>query len=61
VLIRLSRLYEIERLAPKGNRHVRAEVLRAHEAIAAAVESGDQELSRHRMRRHLDALAAVMR
>src|SRR5215469_16276475 len=31
VLIRLSRLYEIERLAPKGSQHVRAEVLRAHE------------------------------
>ena len=61
VLIRLSRLYEIERLAPKDSKHVRAEVLRAHEAIAAAVESGDHELARHRMRRHLDALAAVMR
>jgi DNA-binding FadR family transcriptional regulator len=61
VLIRLSRLYEIERLAPKGRKHMRAEVLRAHQAIAAAVESGDQELARHRMRRHLEALAAVMR
>jgi len=61
VLIRLSRLYRIERLAPKGGRQVRAEVLHAHEAIAAAVESGDQELARHRMRRHLDALGAVMR
>jgi DNA-binding FadR family transcriptional regulator len=61
VFIRLSRLYEIERLAPKGRNRVRAEVLRAHEGIAAAVETGDRELAQRRMRRHLDALAAVMR
>jgi DNA-binding FadR family transcriptional regulator len=36
-------------------------VRRAHEGIAAAVESGDRELARHRMRRHLEALSAVMR
>ena len=61
VLIRLSRLYEIERLALKARKQVRAEVLHAHEGIAAAVETGDRELARHRMRRHLDALAALMR
>jgi DNA-binding FadR family transcriptional regulator len=61
VLIRLSRLYEIERLALKARKQVRAEVLRAHGGIAAAVETGDRELARHRMRRHLDALAALMR
>jgi DNA-binding FadR family transcriptional regulator len=61
VLIRLSRLYRIERLAPKDRKQVRAEVLHAHQAIATAVESGDQELARYRMRRHLDALGAVMR
>jgi DNA-binding FadR family transcriptional regulator len=61
VLIRLSRLYEIERLALKARKQVRAEVLRAHEGIAAAVETGDRELARHRMRRHLDALATLMR
>jgi DNA-binding FadR family transcriptional regulator len=60
VFIRLSRLYEIERLAPKARKQIRAEVLRAHQAIAAAVESGDRELARHRMRRHLDALAAAL-
>ena len=61
VLIRLSRLHQIERLALKARKQARAEVLRAHEAIAAAVESGDRELSRHRMRRHLEALATLMR
>ena len=40
-------------------RHVPAS--RAHEGIAAAVEAGDRELALHRMRRHLDALGALMR
>ena len=61
VLIRLSRLHQIERLAPKAKKQIRAEVLRTHEGIAAAVESGDREMARHRMRRHLEALGALMR
>ena len=60
VLIRLSRLHQIERLAPLARDQVRAEVLRAHQAVAAAIAAGDGELARHRMRRHLAALAAVM-
>ena len=35
VLIRLSRLYQIERLAPKAQKQIRAEVFRTHEGIAA--------------------------
>jgi DNA-binding FadR family transcriptional regulator len=61
VLIRLCQIYQIERLAPRTRTQIRAEVHRAHEGIAAAVESGDRELTRHRTRRHLEALAAVMR
>jgi len=61
VLIRLSRLHQIERLAPKTQKQIRAEVLRTHEGIAQAVESGDREMARHRMRRHLEALGALMR
>jgi DNA-binding FadR family transcriptional regulator len=61
VLIRLSRLHQIERMAPAARKQIRAEVLRTHAGIAAAVESGDRELARHRMRRHLDALGAVIR
>ncbi|HUC25545.1 MAG TPA: FCD domain-containing protein, partial [Streptosporangiaceae bacterium] len=61
VFIRLSRLYQIERLAPKARKEISAEVLRTHEGIAAAIESGDRELARHRMRRHLDALGSLMR
>jgi len=61
VLIRLSRLHQIERLAPKAQQQIRAEVLRTHEGIARAIEDGDRELARHRMRRHLEALGALMR
>jgi DNA-binding FadR family transcriptional regulator len=61
VFIRLSRLYQIERLAPRARKQIRAEVHRAHEGIAAAVEARDRELARHRMRRHLDALGSLMR
>ena len=61
VLMRLNRLYEIERLAPTAHRQVRADVLRTHVGIASAVEAGDRELARHRMRRHLEALGAPAR
>ena len=60
VLIRLSRLQQIERLAPKARKQIRVEVLRTHEGIALAIESGDREMARHRMRRHLEALGALM-
>jgi DNA-binding FadR family transcriptional regulator len=61
VLIRLSLIYQIEQLAQGAREEISAEVMRAHEGIAAAVGAGDQELARHRTRRHLDALGALMR
>jgi DNA-binding FadR family transcriptional regulator len=61
VLIRLSRLHQIEQLAASAHEEIRAEVLRAHEGIAAAIGSGDREMARHRMRRHLQALGTVVR
>jgi DNA-binding FadR family transcriptional regulator len=60
VFIRLSILYQIQRLASRAREQISAEVLRAHEGIAAAVEAGDGDLARHRMQHHLDALAALM-
>jgi DNA-binding FadR family transcriptional regulator len=60
VLIRLSRLHEFERLAPKERRQIQAEVRCTHEGIASAVEAGDRELARYRMRRHLEALGDLM-
>ncbi len=60
VLIRLARLHQIERLAEGARQRIREEVFRAHNGIAEAVASGDRSLAAHRMRRHLDALAAAM-
>ena len=39
VLIRLSRLHQIERLAPKARNQIKAEVHRTHEGIAAAIDA----------------------
>jgi DNA-binding FadR family transcriptional regulator len=61
VMIRLSRLYQIEKLAEKDRKKINQEVLRTHDKIARAVASGDKELARHRMRRHLEALANYIR
>jgi DNA-binding FadR family transcriptional regulator len=61
VLIRLSCLHQTERLAPKAQKQISAEVLRTHQGIARAIEDGDRELARHRMRRHLEALGALVR
>jgi DNA-binding FadR family transcriptional regulator len=61
VLIRLSRLHQIEQLAEKARDQIRAEVHRTHQGIADAVVAGDRELARHRMRRHLEALANFIR
>jgi DNA-binding FadR family transcriptional regulator len=57
VLIRLSALHQGEGLAGRRLRNS-ADVFRTHEGIAAAIESGDRELARRRMRRHLQALGA---
>jgi len=61
VLIRLSRLHQIERLVPGARRQFAAEVTRAHEGIAAAVTSRDVGQAGRLMRGHLDALAALGR
>ncbi len=57
VFLRLSRIYQIERLAIGGQEQTQEGVLRTHEAIAAAIEAGDSDLARDRMRRHLEAPA----
>jgi len=59
VLVRLSRIHQIERVPARAREHIRAEVLRAHQEIAAAIASGDRELARDRMRAHLDAVGAL--
>lgn len=61
VLIRLSRLHQIERLAPKVQRQIRFELARAHTGIAGAIVAGDAASARDGMRQHLEALSALMR
>jgi DNA-binding FadR family transcriptional regulator len=61
VLIRLSRLHQMERLAPKVQRQIRFELARAHSGIAGAIVAGDAVSARDGMRRHLEALSALMR
>ena len=61
VLIRLSRVHQIERLAPGAQRRIRFELASAHAGIAGAIAAGDAGVARDSMRRHLDALSALMR
>jgi DNA-binding FadR family transcriptional regulator len=61
VLIRLTRLHQIDRLSAGARKKVAAEVPRTHEGIADAVIDGDGELARYRLRRHLDVLAKYLR
>jgi DNA-binding FadR family transcriptional regulator len=60
VLIRLSRLHGIEQLTTQARTQAHADMLPAHEDIALAVQAGDREVATHRMRRHLEALAALL-
>ena len=61
VLIRLTRLHQIDRLSDAVRRKVADEVPRTHQGIAAAIIEGDGELARHRLRRHLEVLAKYLR
>ena len=61
VLIRLSRLPPTERPALRAQRQMPGEVLRTHHDIARAIEDGNRELARDRMRRHhLDTRDALV-
>lgn len=61
VLIRLCRIYQIERLPMSRQRQINVEIHRAHSGIAHAIGAGDADAAERRMRRHLGALGAVMR
>jgi DNA-binding FadR family transcriptional regulator len=56
VLIQLSRLRQIEKLPKRAFKEIAEQVHHTHGAIAESVISGDRELARHRMHRHLEAL-----
>ena len=61
VLIRLSRLRQAEKRPEKTLERIRAEVSRTHAGIARAVLEGDREMARHRMHKHLEAVASKLR
>jgi len=61
VLIRLSRLHQIERLAPQVQRQIRFELASAHTGIAGSIVAGDVVAARDGMKQHLEALGALMR
>ena len=61
VLIRLTRLHQIDQLSDSARRKVADEVPRTHAGIAQAIIDGDGELARHRLRRHLEVLSKYLR
>lgn len=61
VLVRLTRLHQVENLPARSRREIAREVHRAHAAIVEAVEARDRELARYRLRRHLDAVSSYLR
>jgi DNA-binding FadR family transcriptional regulator len=60
VLIRLTRLHQLEALSDRELRAVQHDVHGTHERIADAIIARDSHLARHRMRRHLDALGKYL-
>jgi len=58
VLVELTRMRQDP--SPRSMQPLYDDVVRAHEAIVVAVLDRDVELARHRMRRHLQALAAFL-
>jgi DNA-binding FadR family transcriptional regulator len=60
VLIRLSRLYQSERLPPSQRKDIEVEIHRAHRGIARAIEAGDSPQSARRLKGHLEALGRAM-
>jgi len=61
VLARLSLLHQRARPGVRAVEPVFREVVTVHERIVEAILSGDAELARTRMRRHLDALLPWLR
>ena len=61
VLIRLSRLHQLERLAPKTRKQIKAEVLCTHEGIARPLRPATVSWRGTACRRHLEALDSLTR
>jgi DNA-binding FadR family transcriptional regulator len=61
VLIRMCRIHQLDALPTAQLGQIRREVHRTHEGIAESMLAGDREVARHRMRRHLEAVATYIR
>jgi DNA-binding FadR family transcriptional regulator len=61
VLIRLTQFHQHRDLTEDQSREVEQDIQVAHMAIVRAVQSGDLEIARKRMRVHLDAMSAFLR
>lgn len=61
VLIRLTRLHQVETVSERARARAAEEVSRAHAAIAEAMAEGDAVLARSRLRWHLQAIGAHLR
>jgi DNA-binding FadR family transcriptional regulator len=56
VLIRLTRFRQYRKMTVTESEGIRVEVNRIHLGIARAIQSGDRELARRRVAKHLDVL-----
>ena len=54
VLIRITRLYQLQELSDDDRQKISDEVSSTHAGIVDALVDGDLDVARHRMRRHLD-------
>ncbi len=54
VLIRITRLYQLQELSDDDRQKISDEVSSTHAGIVDALVDGDVDVARHRMRRHLD-------
>ena len=61
VLIRLTRFHQYRRVSAREASEIRREVTRTHTGIARAIQAGDRDLARRRVRRHLEVLATQLR
>ena len=61
MLIRLTRFHQFREISATEAAEIRRDVNRTHAGIAHAIETGDHDLARKRMRRHLEVLATHLR
>ena len=58
VLIRITRLFQLQQLSAEDRQLISDEVFSTHAGIVDALVDGDVDVARLRMRRHLDHVGA---